>query len=36
MIAGAFGFDYVMLVVSAKEGLMPQTIEHIEILSLLE
>ncbi|GAB1466673.1 selenocysteine-specific translation elongation factor [Aliarcobacter cryaerophilus] len=34
MIAGAFGFDYVMLVVSAKEGLMPQTIEHIEILSL--
>ncbi|MDY0180652.1 selenocysteine-specific translation elongation factor [Aliarcobacter skirrowii] len=35
MIAGAFGFDYVMLVVSAKEGLMPQTIEHIEILSLL-
>ena len=36
MIAGAFGFDYVMLVVSAKESLMPQTIEHIEILSLLE
>ena len=35
MIAGAFGFDYVMLVVSAKEGLMLQTIEHIEILSLL-
>ena len=35
MIAGAFGFDYVMLVVSAKEGHMPQTIEHIEILSLL-
>ena len=35
MIAGAFGFDYVMLIVSAKESLMPQTIEHIEILSLL-
>lgn len=35
MIAGAFGFDYVMLAVSAKESLMPQTIEHIEILSLL-
>ena len=35
MIAGAFGFDYVMLVVSAKESLMPQTIEHIEILELL-
>lgn len=36
MIAGAFGFDYVMLVVSSKEGLMPQTIEHIEILELLK
>ena len=35
MIAGAFGFDYVMLVISAKEGIMPQTIEHIEILNLL-
>ncbi|WP_121626944.1 selenocysteine-specific translation elongation factor [Poseidonibacter antarcticus] len=35
MIAGAFGFDYVMLVVSAVEGIMPQTIEHIEIINLL-
>jgi len=35
MIAGAFGFDYVMLVVSASEGIMPQTIEHIEIINLL-
>ncbi len=35
MIAGAFGFDYVMLVISSKEGIMPQTIEHIEILELL-
>ncbi len=35
MIAGAFGFDYVMLVISAKEGIMPQTIEHIQILELL-
>lgn len=35
MIAGAFGFDYVMLVISAKEGIMPQTIEHIQILNLL-
>src|SRR5690606_17557588 len=32
MVAGVFGFDYVMLVVSAKECLMPQTIEHIDIL----
>jgi len=35
MIAGAFGFDYVMLVVSAAEGIMPQTVEHIEIINLL-
>ena len=35
MIAGAFGFDYVMIVVSAAEGIKPQTIEHIEILNLL-
>ncbi len=35
MIAGAFGFDYVMLVISASEGIMPQTVEHIEIVNLL-
>ena len=35
MIAGAFGFDYVMLVVSAVEGIKPQTIEHVEIINLL-
>ncbi|MGB7401632.1 MAG: selenocysteine-specific translation elongation factor [Arcobacter sp.] len=35
MIAGAFGFDYVMLVVSAVEGIKPQTVEHIEIINLL-
>lgn len=35
MIAGAFGFDAVMLVVSAQEGIMPQTVEHIEIINLL-
>ena len=35
MITGAFGFDYVMLVVSASEGIKPQTIEHIEIINLL-
>ena len=35
MIAGAFGFDYVMLVISASEGIKPQTIEHIEIINLL-
>jgi selenocysteine-specific elongation factor len=35
MIAGAFGFDYVMLVISAVEGIKPQTIEHIQIIDLL-
>ncbi len=35
MIAGAFGFDYVMLVISANEGIKPQTVEHIEIINLL-
>ena len=35
MIAGAFGFDYVMLVISAAEGIKPQTVEHIEIINLL-
>ncbi|WP_419776900.1 selenocysteine-specific translation elongation factor [Malaciobacter marinus] len=35
MIAGAFSFDCVMLVVAANEGIMPQTVEHIEIMSLL-
>lgn len=35
MIAGAFGFDYVMLVISAVEGIKPQTVEHVEIINLL-
>ena len=35
MIAGALGFDYVMLVVSVVEGIKPQTIEHVEIINLL-
>ena len=35
MIAGAFGLDYAMLVVSANEGIMPQTLEHLKISSLL-
>jgi selenocysteine-specific elongation factor len=35
MIAGAFGFDCVMIVISAAEGIKPQTVEHIEILNLL-
>jgi selenocysteine-specific elongation factor len=36
MLAGAHGLDAVMLVVAADEGVMPQTLEHIEIVDLLE
>lgn len=35
MIAGATGLDAVMLCVSAVEGVMPQTREHLSILELL-
>ncbi len=35
MVAGAQGMDIVLLVVAADEGVMPQTREHLEILSLL-
>ncbi|MCB9763981.1 MAG: selenocysteine-specific translation elongation factor [Alphaproteobacteria bacterium] len=35
MIAGACGIDAVLLCVSAVEGVMPQTREHLDILSLL-
>ncbi len=36
MLAGASGIDLAMLVVAADEGVMPQTREHLEILSLLQ
>ncbi|KNZ43366.1 selenocysteine-specific translation elongation factor [Acetobacterium bakii] len=36
MLAGAGGIDMVMLIIAADEGIMPQTIEHFGILSLLE
>ena len=35
MLAGATGIDMAMLVVAADEGVMPQTREHLAILSLL-
>ena len=34
MLAGAGGIDVAMLVIAADEGVMPQTREHLEILSL--
>ena len=35
MVAGASGIDLGLLVVAADEGIMPQTREHLQILSLL-
>lgn len=35
MIAGVAGIDFVILAIAADEGIMPQTKEHLAILSLL-
>jgi len=35
MVAGAAGIDFVLLVIAADEGVMPQTREHLEICTLL-
>lgn len=35
MLAGLGGIDHALLVVSAEEGVKPQTVEHLEILRLL-
>ena len=36
MVAGAHGMDFVLLVVAADEGVMPQTVEHLDICKLLK
>ena len=36
MLAGVHGLDAVLLVVAADEGVMPQTVEHLEIVHLLD
>lgn len=35
MLAGATGIDFFLLVVAADESVMPQTVEHLQILKLL-
>ncbi len=35
MISGAHAVDQVILVIAANEGIMPQTIEHLDIIKLL-
>lgn len=35
MVAGAYGIDFVLLVIAADSGIMPQTREHFNILKML-
>lgn len=35
MVSGVTGIDFVLFVIAADEGIMPQTLEHLQILSLL-
>src|SRR5579862_7722635 len=36
MLAGVCGIDFVMLIVAADDGVMPQTVEHLHIVDLLK
>ena len=36
MISGAFGFDATLFAIDVNEGIMPQTIEHLEVLNILK
>ncbi|ACM92505.1 selenocysteine-specific translation elongation factor [Nautilia profundicola AmH] len=36
MISGAFGFDASLFAIDANEGVMPQTVEHLEVLNILK
>jgi len=35
MVGGAFGVDFVLLVIAADSGVMPQTREHVQIMEVL-
>ena len=35
MLAGAAGIDFVLLVIAATDGVMPQTTEHLQVIDLL-
>ncbi|MBA4263702.1 MAG: selenocysteine-specific translation elongation factor [Comamonadaceae bacterium] len=35
MVAGVCGIDFALIVVAADDGVMPQTVEHLQILNLL-
>ncbi len=35
MVAGAYGIDFVLLVIAADSGIMPQTREHLNIIQML-
>jgi len=36
MVAGSTGLDLAILIVAADDGVMPQTVEHVDILDLLQ